>query len=162
MTVTVKEAARAAIEDAAEGLVGLSHRIWDHPDLKRQSVNRWEGVPDCAHEFLFTSRTGCLWNRHVGRKATHPRHPTGPEQRDAHRIRRPTLEATLRKTLELDPSNFLTTAAPSGAVFLFQMGFHQGVSCRRSITASQTLVSIMRGCSSSDMSVTIPSSMTRA
>jgi amidohydrolase len=31
--VTVKEAARAAIEDAAKGLVDLSHRIWDHPEL---------------------------------------------------------------------------------------------------------------------------------
>ena len=43
MTMTIKQAARSEVEGAAEALVDLSHRIWDHPELafEEERASAW-------------------------------------------------------------------------------------------------------------------------
>jgi amidohydrolase len=75
MTTTAKEAARQAIERARSGLVDLSHRIWDHPELafEEERTSAWAadaladagfdvtaGVADLPTAFVATAGSGPL------------------------------------------------------------------------------------------------------
>ncbi len=58
MTMTIKQAARSEVEGAADALVDLSHRIWDHPELafEEERASAWsaEALADAG----FSVETG--------------------------------------------------------------------------------------------------------